>query len=214
MNRTLLGTFLLLAAVCFGPGCNRQKAPSAEYREAHQRFSKLYAAQLDDAFLDPQMAEVEALLTRVPESSLDHQNAQQLLTRIREGRARMEAAVAEREKAQQLPPPTFDRAGESGDAPARPAAPAEPPDAGLPTAPVRGMPLAQLQSLFGACLDAGPTIDVGGRGERQTFQLRAAPGCRERLPTVVGHYVLIEEGKVLGLLPEAQVKQEVLDGGR
>lgn len=215
MNRTPLRTFVLVAVVCILAGCSRQKAPSPEYRDAHQRFSKLYGAQLDDAFLDPQMAEIEAMLTRVPEKSLDYQNAQELLTRIREGRSRMEAALAEREKAGQFPPMTFGRAeppATTGGS--QPAGSADAPDAGAPTAPVRGMPVAELQSLFGACLEPGPTIDVGGRGERQTFQLRASPQCPQRLPTVVGHLVLMEEGKVLGLLPQAQVKQEVLDGGR
>lgn len=207
----------LVAAIALCGGCRRDKAPSPEYREAHQRFSRLYAAQLDEAFLDPQMAEIEAQLTAVPQRSLDHGNAQELLRRIREGRARMEAELAQRGKAAELPPVVF--------APSRPATsfpaegtptdgePAEEaPDAGVP-APVAGMPQAELRARFGDCLEEAPSLMVEGVGERPALKLRDTAQCRQRLPSLSGQYLLLDADKVLAVVQQAQVRQQQPDAG-
>ena len=99
---------LLLALSLAGAGCSR-KEPSPEFTRASEKFNKLYAQQLDDAYLDPGMREVEALLEKVSPDSLDAAAARQLLTRIREGRGRFEQADQDRAKAmaQARIPPTF-----------------------------------------------------------------------------------------------------------
>jgi len=79
-----LAVVLLLALT----GCAR-KEPSPEFTRASERFNKLYAKELDDAYVDPAIHEVEALLEKVPADSLDAQAAAQLLTRIRDNRSRL-----------------------------------------------------------------------------------------------------------------------------
>src|SRR5712692_10270315 len=93
---------LLLLAMPFAlsSGCRRGKAPSEQFTQAHGLFTRLYAAKLDDAFDDPQMAQVEELLQQVPENSLDFTGARELLARIREGRAALKAAAQARHAAQ------------------------------------------------------------------------------------------------------------------
>ncbi|HET9036818.1 MAG TPA: hypothetical protein VFN45_11455, partial [Myxococcaceae bacterium] len=84
--------FLALVLLLVLTGCARKEA-SPEYTRASERFNKLYAKSLDDAYLDPGMREVEALLEKVPPDSLDAQAAAQLLARIRENRTRIEQAA-------------------------------------------------------------------------------------------------------------------------
>ena len=74
-------------------GLAARKEPSPEFTRASERFNKLYAKELDDAYLDPAMREVEALLEKVPPDSLDAAAAAQLLSRIRENRARLDAGL-------------------------------------------------------------------------------------------------------------------------
>ena len=87
MTTRFLAVVLLLVVT----GCAR-KEPSPEYTRASERFNKLYAKELDDAYVDPAIHEVEALLEKVPADSLDAQAAAQLLNRIRTNRARIEQA--------------------------------------------------------------------------------------------------------------------------
>src|SRR5262249_4045948 len=80
-------------------GCARNPKPSERYAQAHQLFTKLYAAQLDDAFGDPAMAQVDALLRQVPQDSSDWRAARELTRRIEEGRKRLQEAEAARKSA-------------------------------------------------------------------------------------------------------------------
>ncbi|MGQ0508952.1 MAG: hypothetical protein ACT4TC_26920, partial [Myxococcaceae bacterium] len=58
--------------------CPKKKTPSAEYEQAHTLFSQLFAQKMSDAFTDPQMAQVEELLTKVPADSIDAPAAAEL----------------------------------------------------------------------------------------------------------------------------------------
>src|SRR5262249_7735656 len=69
-------------AVLMVSGCARKQQPSEQYAQAHQLFSKLYAAQLDDAFGDPAMVQVDALLRQVSPDSSDWRAARDLARRI------------------------------------------------------------------------------------------------------------------------------------
>lgn len=214
-------TALLLALA--PAGCRRDSGPSAEYEEAARRFRTLYAQKLDEAYLDPQLGEIEAQLQRVPADSLDAEGARELLQRIKEGRERMEQEAEAREEAvanaRELPPGT-------GFPSASPSAPPEPepeeaaPDAGLPdagsTGPQTGTPASELVAGFRGCFRRGPSIEVEGRGMRDTWELADRTACRLEYPSHQGTILLIEEGRVLSLLPRSALQTVTLtaDGGR
>jgi hypothetical protein len=218
--RPLAGIASVLLLVLAPVACKRDSGPSADYEEAARRFRSLYAQKLDAAFLDPQIGEIEAQLQRVPEDSLDAQGARELLQRIQAGRARMQADADAREKAiataHEVPAgtsmPTLSPREE-------PQAPAELPDAGPPDAgpagPQSGTPASELVSGFRGCFQRGSPLDVEGRGMRETWELADRTSCRLEYPGHVGSLLLIEQGKVLTLLPKSAVRTVTVtaDGG-
>jgi hypothetical protein len=192
--------------------CRKEAAaPSPEYEQAHQRFSKLYAQQLDQAYLDPQMAEIESQLEGVPSESLDGQSARELLQRIRDGRKRMESSQQETEaavaSARQFDDfPSSPR--EDSPAPPPPAAAPEPVDAGAPDAgatqgPVEGSSASALASGYQGCFRRGDTINVTGRGMRESWELADRFSCRQAYPRFANQLVLVEEGRVLSVLAKS-----------
>jgi len=86
----------LLALVA--AACNKPAQPSDVFTDAHARFIKLYARHGDEAFLDPEMVEIESQLRLVPSDSMDAASAQELLERIRKGRAQETAKRKEIEQ--------------------------------------------------------------------------------------------------------------------
>jgi hypothetical protein len=195
--------------------CRKEAAaPSADYEQAHQRFSKLYAQQLDRAFADPQMADIEAQLERVPPDSLDAQSARELLQRIRDGRARVESSAKEteaavasarqyddfpsspREEPAAPPPPPRPAAEEPADAGARDAGPA-------PSGPVEGSPASELASGYQGCFRRGESINVTGRGMRDSWELADRFSCRQAYPRFANQLVLVEDGRVLSVLAKS-----------
>jgi hypothetical protein len=208
---------LVLAPVA----CRRDSGPSADYEEAARRFSSLYAQKLDAAYLDPQMGQIEAQLQRVPADSLDSQGARQLLQRIQDGRARMQADAAARDKAiataREVPPgtsmPTL--TPPSPDAGPTRAPDAGPADAGAPSGPQAGTPASELVSGFRGCFVRGAPIQVEGRGMREMWEMANRTACRLEYPGHQDTLLLIEEGKVLALLPRSAVKTVAVtaDGG-
>src|SRR4051794_37713247 len=62
---TLRAALCLTAALALA-GCRRAPGPpDANYQQASQLYQQLYASQLDDAYGDPQMDQVESLLKKV-----------------------------------------------------------------------------------------------------------------------------------------------------
>ncbi|SEK80992.1 hypothetical protein SAMN05444354_102407 [Stigmatella aurantiaca] len=210
LNRPLRGLVSTLLLVLSPVACREAAKPSAEYEQAHQRFSKLYAQQLDRAYLDPQMTEIEAQLEGVPSESLDAQSARELLQRIRDGRKRMEssqedteAAVASARQFDDFP----SSPREDTPAPPPPAAPA-PVDAGAPDAgpqqgPVEGSPASALGSGYQGCFRRGETINVTGRGMRESWELADRFSCRQAYPRFANQLVLVEDGRVLSVLAKS-----------
>ncbi|MBZ4422080.1 hypothetical protein K8638_37155 [Myxococcus sp. RHST-1-4] len=201
--------------------CRRDSGPSAEYEEASRRFRALYAQKLDGAYLDPQMGEIEAQLQRVPADSLDAEGARALLQRIQEGRARMQQEASAREKAissaREVPPGTSlpsSTPERQAPPPVEEAPDAGPPDAGL-TGPQAGTPASELVAGFRGCFRRGVPIDVEGRGMRETWELADRTSCRLEYPGHVDSLLLIEEGRVLTLLPKSAVRTVTVtaDGG-
>ncbi|WP_044890916.1 hypothetical protein [Myxococcus hansupus] len=221
--RPLVGVVSAVLLTLAPTACRRTPpAPSAEYEEAARRFRALYSQKLDEAYLDPGVGEIEAQLQRVPADSLDAEGARELLQRIKEGRQRMEAAALEREKAvasaRELPPGSY--VAPTNDEPAAAPAPAQPPDAGPEDAgtgngPQAGTAASELIAGFRGCFQRGAPIDVQGRGMRETWQLADRTACRLEYPQHQDTFLLIEEGKVLTLLPKSAVNMvpSKADGG-
>ncbi|RKH24799.1 hypothetical protein D7X75_31310 [Corallococcus sp. CA031C] len=216
-----LGLAVLVLLMLGASGCRRAPAPpSPEYEQATKRWSSLYAQKLDGAYLDPATGEIEALLQRVPADSVDSVAAQDLLRRIDEGRTRMMAAAAEQqravESAQALPTSDPSHTGI-----AQPEAlPSEAPvDAGLGDAgmvgPQVGTPASELVSGFRGCFQRAMPVQVEGRGMREGWKLSDRASCRLEFPSHADTMVLIEDGRVLALLPTSEMRtvQRYADGG-
>jgi len=208
--------FLAVVLLLVVTGCAR-KEPSPEYTRASERFNKLYAKELDDAYVDPAIREVEALLEKVPADSLDAQAAAQLLTRIRENRTRIEQASKDREKALAAArtAPTF--SGPSVSAPlsppsSRPSAPPAP-DAGPLSAPTAGMAMRDFNRLFGDCFEQAGPVEVNGRGPRDSYTMVDSDRCRRAMPGLVNSLVLADSETVMGLVPKSALRRTLPDGG-
>jgi len=199
--------------------CRRDSGPSAEYEEAARRFRALYAQKLDAAYLDPQVGEIEAQLQRVPADSLDANGARELLQRIQQGRERMQSQSSARDKAisaaREIPPGTSMPTLTPPEPPRKPEAPdAGPPDAGL-TGPQAGTAASELVAGFRGCFRRGAPIEVQGRGMRETWELADRTSCRLEYPGHVDVVLLIEQGRVLTLLPRSAIRTVAVtvDGG-
>ena len=209
--------FLAVVLLVVLTGCAR-KEPSPEFTRASERFNKLYAKELDDAYVDPAIREVEALLEKVPPDSLDAQAASQLLTRIRDNRSRIEQASTDREKALAAARkgPTF--SGISVSAPPPPLAsgrtPApSAPDAGPPSAPTAGMAMRDFNRLFGDCFEQAGPVEVNGRGPRDSYTMLDSDRCRRAMPGLVNTVVLADSETVMGLVPKSALRRTLPDGG-
>ncbi|WNG17396.1 hypothetical protein [Cystobacter fuscus] len=210
-------TALLLAVPA---GCRKPAQPSEAYVEAQTRFGKLYAAKGDDAFLDPELTAIEGLLAQVPANSLDAPAANELRARIEEGkqqaRSRQRALDEVRSRANQ---PTEMPAGGSPSFPSsRPTETAEAEEAGTDAgtaggAPGVGTPAAELASGFSGCFKQGESLDVQGRGRRDRWDLSDSPACRAQFSALQDQALIIEEGKVLALVPKKSIQAIPTDGG-
>ena len=74
MSRSAAICLLLIAFA----GC-RSSAPDPNFQQANAIYQQLYATQLDDAYGDPKMDEVVALLHKVSARSVDASRAQAML---------------------------------------------------------------------------------------------------------------------------------------
>ncbi|WP_224248252.1 hypothetical protein [Hyalangium gracile] len=213
----LVSTVLIALAPA---GCRKDPGPpSPEYEQAHQRFSKLYGQKLDEAFLEPEMEEIEALLQQVPADSIDAPSAKELQQRIANGRAKMEQARKEREAAiaaaqevPDLPPSTPTAEPEPEPAPA----PAAPEDAGVvDSGPVVGSAASALSGGYLGCFQSIRPINVVGKGMRDAWEMSDRARCSQVYPAFVGQVLLIEDGKVLAMLPKDSVRvtYQLADGG-
>ena len=190
---------LIAAAALISTACFRQGDPSVAFEQAQAEFNALYGRHLEDAYLMEEMDAIETKLAEVPESSSDYNRAQHLLMRIRSGRERQQARIAEREAAiaqARAPAPDVPFSG----TPAAPqdagTAQAEAPDAGVP-GPVAGMPVSELTRRWSECFLPGLPVDVPQRGTLRTFDLRDTAYCRQQHPGYDQKVVVVEAGKVL-----------------
>jgi hypothetical protein len=184
-----------LAAVLFLAGCSRSPAPpSPEFEQASRKWTALYAQKLDEAYLDPSIGQA--------------------------GRARMQAAQADKRQAvagaRTLP--TLDPSQTS--IPRPPVVEAEAPDAGPDDAgvvggPQMGTPAAELVAGFRGCFGRSVPVTVEGRGMRETWQLSDRASCQLEFPSHKDSVLVIEDGRVLALLPKSEMRtvRRYDDGG-
>jgi hypothetical protein len=199
-----------LALACVG--CSRHREPSPDFSRASESFNKLYAQRLDDAFLDPKMREIEALLQRVPTDSLDAQAAKDLLNRIREGRARMQKAQDDAQAASAAARTPSTVSLSPREAPAEPAAPRPPPtppDAGPAEAvqPTAGMSVAEFNRRFADCFQVAGPVTVQGTGQRDSYELVDVSRCRTAHPTFVDVIVVADGQSVMGVVAKSALLQ-------
>jgi hypothetical protein len=211
----LVSTVLIVLALS---ACRKELGPpSAEYEEARQRFSKLYGQKLDEAFLEPEMDAIESLLQQVSPDSMDAQSAKELEQRIKDGRARMERLRQEREAAIAA----ARQGGSAASAPSATPAPAPTPapqedrDAGpSPGGPVVGSPASELVAGYLGCFQRqSRPINVKDRGPREAWEMSDRARCNQVFSAFVGQLLIIEEGKVLAVLPKSTVETIYPDAG-
>ena len=204
---------LLLIWAALDLGCEKKRAPSEQYTQAHQLFSKLYAAKLEDAFEDPQIGAIEQLLNEVAPESADFPSAQELRARISEGRAQIQTRREKQRAALNaaLAIEPYQRLG-ADRAPAETAATPQP-DAGA-AQPVPGMGLAEFTQRFNGCFQSSEPIQVTGQGLMDSWELKDIANCRERHPGFDGMLVLTDAKQVAMNISKKQVKWTLPDGGR
>lgn len=219
MSTGLLMALLLAVAPV---ACRKPAKPSEAYSQAYTRFGKLYAEKGDDAFVDPALSDVEALLAQVPPDSLDAPAANDLRTRIQNGKQQAEArqkakadALAQARQPSQMP--SGFNTGPSTPPRSEPETPAEPTDAGTDAgtagAPATGTPVSQLASGFSGCFQKGEPLEVTGRGTRDRWELADRPACRQQYGSFQDQVMIIEDGKVLGMVSKSAIRELSGDGG-
>jgi len=213
-------TSLLTALLLSGPVACSKPQPSEDYFQAHTRFSKLYAEQGDEAFADPAMDEVEAMLARVPADSLDAKAAQELRQRIQSGRTQFQSQEKARQEAiAQARTPTSMPGGFASEGSASRSAAPPPPveetsDAGTGSSgPAVGTSASELASGFSGCFQKGEQVEVRNRGVRDRWELADRATCRQQYAALADQVLLIEEGKVLALVPKSSLQSIPEDGG-
>jgi hypothetical protein len=220
-SRTFVGFLTALLVAAAPVACRKPAKPSEAYAQAHTRFGKLYGEKGDDAFLDPQLAEVESLLAQVPADSLDAPAAQELRSRIQTGKQQAEArqkakadALAQARAPTQAPsgfgsPSSPSTAPSTSEPPDE--APAAETDAGTAGVPGVGTPEAQLVS--SGCFQKGEPLEVKGRGRRDRWELADRPACRQQYASLQDQVLIIEDGKVLAQVPRSAIQAIPVDGG-
>ena len=191
-------TLSRLAVICIvgvlgWTGCGHRTGPDASYQQAFTLYQRLYATQLDDAYGDPKMDEVVALLRAVDSRSSDAEAAQNLLGTIQRGREALAKERAEREKvtAAAKAPPTSSDIDPSKFFP--PAAP----DAGAQDPFGPGASVAELNVQSGGCLaDNEPFTEQGTGVTGTVYRVAPTEACRNKLPGLAGQIVLVVGGKI------------------
>jgi hypothetical protein len=186
---------ICILAVVLWAGCRRSTGPDANYQRAFSLYQQLYATQLDDAYGDPRMDEVVALLRAVDSRSSDAQPAQNLLGTIQRGKDALVRDRAEREKATAAvrppaPVTNFDTskmfAALEADAGTQ---------GGDPFGP--GASLAELTASSGGCLAPNEPFTEQGTGVTGTvYRAVASDACKTKLPGLSGQIVLVVNNKV------------------
>ena len=194
MNRRAV---LILFATLSAAGCRRGPGqPDANYQKASRLYQQLYASQLDDAYGDPKMNDVVALLQRVDPGSRDAEAASGMIGAIQHGREELAKSRAAREKMAAA-------AQAAASAPSveidpRKILAADTPDAGPAQDPYGpGASVAEINTGTGGCLSGYEPFTEQGTGVSGTvYRLVPGAGCAGKLPGYVGQAVLVVNGRI------------------
>jgi hypothetical protein len=204
-------TWLLLGAIGLGvAGCKKPR-PSPEYTEASGAYSTLTAKLGDDAYSDPEMARIEALLARVPNDSVDAPAAKELLARIGQERAHAAAEAAAHQK-------LLDDATKAPVLPDSPSTgePEKVVDAG-PAHIGLGLTTEEVGRLGGDCFHYTQTVRVrnmnGSEAEGVIWERADLARCQEAFPDLGGRMLVFESNKLVQVVDKSQIRHEVLDAG-
>jgi hypothetical protein len=183
--------------------CARYSGPAdANFAKARDLYQQLYASDLDEAYGDPQMDQVESLLENVNKRSVDAPSAMALLHAIEHGREELAKVHAEREKLRKAAAEVVARPSNID-----PSRVLEQADAGPPQDPYGpAASVAQINKDTGGCLVAGEAFHEGGTNRSgMLYRLAPNPVCRDRLPGFVGQAVMVSEGKIYRRILDSQV---------
>jgi len=174
----------------------RNNDPDPNYQQAAAIYQQLYATQLDDAYGDPRMDEVVALLGKVNPRSIDAERAQAMLRNIQRGREELAKERAEREKMAAAAAQSLATVQTNID-PSRILA-AQEVDAGQPLDPFGpGASVAELNKQNGGCLvDNEPFTETGTGVAGTVYRVAPSETCRSKLPGLNGQIVLVVNGKI------------------
>lgn len=204
--RTARLAALAVALGCGFAACHRPPSDSPEFRQAFDLYNELYAAKLDDAYGDPQMARVQALLRVVAPGSEQAGEAKDLLVKVELGLAEYRARQARLS--------ADERAGEK---PARWTGSADqiesplPPPASQLAGPSLGMTHDDFLSKFASCFDLKGLYQTADGKRGEAYALRA--DCAVRYPALTGSLVVLLGGRVAQLVALADVRTIAVDAG-
>jgi hypothetical protein len=191
LSRSAAICLLLIAfAAC------RSSAPDPNFQQANALYQQLYATQLDDAYGDPKMDEVVALLHKVSPRSVDGSRAQAMLGLIQRGREELAKQLAEREKMAAAAAQSVASAQVNID-PSKVLAAGEA-DAGPPIDPFGpGASMADLNAHSGGCLvDSEPFTEQGTGVAGTVYRVAPSDTCKGKMPGLSGQIVLVVNGKI------------------
>ncbi|HWE22343.1 MAG TPA: hypothetical protein VG496_00255 [Myxococcales bacterium] len=198
-------------ALTLAMACSRYSGrPDENFTKARQLYDQLYSTQLDDAYGDPRMDDVVALLGKVHKRSVDAPSAQALLHAIEHGREEFAKARAEHEKFQQAAAEVTPTSSTID-----PSRVLQHPDAGPPQDPFGpGASVAEINKEFGGCLVAAEQFRENVTNKSGTlYRLSTNAACKEKLPGFVGQVVMVSEGKVYRRISESEVPRPAASAG-
>jgi hypothetical protein len=209
------GVALILLSTLVGTlGCHRQKPPSQEFASANRLFVRIYGEKLEDAYMDPRMAQVEQLLSEVAVASADYAAAQQLLTRIRTGREKALAELNARQAAVGKANTPVQMTSGWTSSP-RPEASDQAVDAGHE--PASGMALSDFTHEFSDCFSPWKPVQLTEQGVEKgtvdSWELKDIANCRDRHPGFQDRVVLTNPKKVLYVVNRALLETRAPDAG-
>ena len=190
---------LAIAAALFA--CKRQKGPDASYDKASRMYQQLYATDLDDAYGNPKIDEVVALLKVVDPASIDKPDADRLLGTIERGKAEWSKANAARNQMAAAAAQSASAAPPSIDPSKILAAYAA--DASSPDPYGEGATIAQINTASGGCLVAEEPFHETGTGRTGRVYRLSSPACNSKLPGFVGQAILEMDGKIYRRVSDA-----------
>jgi hypothetical protein len=200
--------FIMLVMVALF-ACGHRRVESPQFQSAFALFNQIYSSKLDDAYGDPQMAQVMKLLHEVDPKSLDAPEAAELIARIERGQTDFQsrqAAVAREE--QTVRRPVLWQGSGASTVPDLPKPPVVPTAA---TGPTLGMSRDEFLARFASCFLLKGLYQSGAR-QGEAYGVK--PGeCATRYPALADSVVVLLDNHVSSLVPLSEVKTVVVDAG-